>query len=978
MNTSVFSATPSVAVLDARSLTVREIQFHRHPDNPAVTDTRITRHHYDIRGALSSSTDPRLHDLMQTNSAVKPNFVYQSALSGDVLRTDSADAGTTLSLSDAAGRPARAINATGTVYSWEYEDASHPGRPLNITEHVPGGQVRIAERFVYAGASAAEKGLNLAGQCVRHYDTAGRVQLNSLSLTGAVTSQSRQLLPDTLEADWQGADEAAWGASLSGIVYVTQCSTDAGGTVLTTTDAAGNTQRMAFDVAGLLKGSWLKRKGGTELVIVKSVSYSAAGQKLWEEHGNGVVTTYSYEPQTQRLTGIKTERPAGHAGGAKVLQDLRYDYDPVGNVLLVRNDAEATRYWRNQKVVPESTCTYDSLYQLVSATGREMANTGQAGPGQIAAAIQPVDGSSLTNYSRVYVYDTAGNLSQIRHSAPAPGSSYTTNLTISDRCNRGVLSSLTEIPSHVDALFTAGGQQTQLLPGQTLCWTARNELLKVTPVVRDGGADDHENYRYDGGRQRILKVSKQKTGNTIQTQRVMYLPGLELHTKNAGKADTESLQVIAFAQVKVLHWKSGKPKKISNDQQRWSYNCLTGSSGLEVDGNGNVISMEEYFPYGGTRIWTARSAVEADYKMIRYSGKERDATGLYYYGYRYYQPWAGRWLSSDPAGAVDGLNLYRMCKNNPVTFIDSNGLNSELLYSQAFKHTAKKYNVVIGVRAPNPLGETLLKEGMPSKNFHMKAKSSSTGPTAGFISEDAIYSKVSPSAYKKQRASIEKAKSLGSESLDLFISTSRINELINTGNLNPLGENRYSANYPSGIQEFEIANNGKVLNSDRKPVKVMSNPPEVGEKKGSSSPVTADYDLFALIPRVNQSVNQRPLTVPPRLLRGNFSLNFTNPKSLNGMSEDVNMGNIHHFGKTIVTNLNKEIEIEGYKGGKLVWHNDETGNPFSPGFDENDMPIFFFPSGDVFQAKTKSDLLDFYSRLRMGGYAPEYSPIFGF
>uniref|UniRef100_UPI0013DAE647 RHS repeat-associated core domain-containing protein n=1 Tax=Stenotrophomonas maltophilia TaxID=40324 RepID=UPI0013DAE647 len=62
-----------------------------------------------------------------------------------------------------------------------------------------------------------------------------------------------------------------------------------------------------------------------------------------------------------------------------------------------------------------------------------------------------------------------------------------------------------------------------------------------------------------------------------------------------------------------------------------------------------------------------------DYKTHRYSGKERDATGLYYYGYRYYQPWAGRWLSSDPAGTVDGLNLFRMVRNNPVTLRDDDG-----------------------------------------------------------------------------------------------------------------------------------------------------------------------------------------------------------------------------------------------------------------------------------------------------------------
>ncbi|WP_230381404.1 RHS repeat-associated core domain-containing protein, partial [Pseudomonas guariconensis] len=89
-----------------------------------------------------------------------------------------------------------------------------------------------------------------------------------------------------------------------------------------------------------------------------------------------------------------------------------------------------------------------------------------------------------------------------------------------------------------------------------------------------------------------------------------------------------------------------------------------------------LISQEEYYPFGGTAVWAARNEVEASYKTVRYSGKERDATGLYYYGYRYYQPWAGRWLSADPAGTVDGLNLFCMVRNNPLTFADEEGLLS--------------------------------------------------------------------------------------------------------------------------------------------------------------------------------------------------------------------------------------------------------------------------------------------------------------
>jgi RHS repeat-associated protein len=69
--------------------------------------------------------------------------------------------------------------------------------------------------------------------------------------------------------------------------------------------------------------------------------------------------------------------------------------------------------------------------------------------------------------------------------------------------------------------------------------------------------------------------------------------------------------------------------------------------------------------------------VEADYRTIRYSGKERDASGLYYYGARYYAPWLQRWISPDPTGAADGLNLYCMVGNNPLRYIDHHGTQKD-------------------------------------------------------------------------------------------------------------------------------------------------------------------------------------------------------------------------------------------------------------------------------------------------------------
>ena len=688
MSTVLFSKTPTVTVIDNRGLNVREIAYHRHPVSPDVTSERITRHQYDARSFLSQSADPRLHN------AGLANFNYQTDLTGNILRSQGVDNGITLALNDVAGRPFLAIsniNSTrdGTedrsqamTRTLQYEDAELPGRPISVTEQVRSEAAHITERFVYAGNGEAEKALNLAGKCVSHYDTAGLTQTESVALTGIPRSVTRRLLKEAdnpdVTANWQGTDASAWNDLLDGETYATLTIADATGAALTTTDARGNTQRVAYDVSGLLSGSWLTVKDGTEQVIVASLTYTPAGQKLREEHGNGVVTTYTYETETQRLTGIKTERPEGHKSGQKILQDLRYEYDPVGNVLKISNDVEKTRFWRNQMVVPKNTYAYDSLYQLVSATGREMASTGQQGISLPSATVPlPIDSSAYTNYTRTYTCDEAGNLTKVRHT-PASGSGYTTKITVSDRSNRGVLCTLTESAAGVDALFTAGGQQMQLQPGQSLAWTHRNELLKVTPVVREGETGDRESYRYDTGSQRVLKVSVQKTGNNTQTQRTSYLPGLELRSTKSGDTETEGLQVITVgeagrAQVRVLHWTSGRPVEITGDQVRYSYDNLTGSSQLELDGDGNIISMEEYYPYGGTAILTARSAVEADYKTVRYSGKERDATGLYYYGWRYYQPWAGRWLSADPAGTVDGLNLFRMCRNNPVVWKDNDG-----------------------------------------------------------------------------------------------------------------------------------------------------------------------------------------------------------------------------------------------------------------------------------------------------------------
>ncbi|HDF2328579.1 TPA: RHS repeat protein, partial [Morganella morganii] len=197
--------TPSVTVLNNRGLAVRDIVYHRHPDTPDKTDERITRHQFDARGFLQQSADPR----MQASGLI--NFHYVTSLSGQVLRTESADAGTSLALNDAAERPLVSINQIRTdngkddrsvavTHTFQYE-RSGSGRPLSIAELVAGQSAVVSERFVYAGNSEAEKAKNLAGICTHHYDPAGLMQTGSIALTGVPLSVTRQLLKEADNPD---------------------------------------------------------------------------------------------------------------------------------------------------------------------------------------------------------------------------------------------------------------------------------------------------------------------------------------------------------------------------------------------------------------------------------------------------------------------------------------------------------------------------------------------------------------------------------------------------------------------------------------------------------------------------------------------------------------------------------------------------------------------------------------------------------
>jgi RHS repeat-associated protein len=118
-----------------------------------------------------------------------------------------------------------------------------------------------------------------------------------------------------------------------------------------------------------------------------------------------------------------------------------------------------------------------------------------------------------------------------------------------------------------------------------------------------------------------------------------------------------------------------------------------GSVAIETDESAEVISYEEYHPYGSTAYRSRTAQIEVGAKRYRYTGMERDEeTGLTYFSHRYYADFHIKWISVDPKKEkYFGLSPYHFTGNNPVAQREVDG--------QDFETVVDKENKTITIRA---------------------------------------------------------------------------------------------------------------------------------------------------------------------------------------------------------------------------------------------------------------------------------------
>jgi RHS repeat-associated protein len=96
-----------------------------------------------------------------------------------------------------------------------------------------------------------------------------------------------------------------------------------------------------------------------------------------------------------------------------------------------------------------------------------------------------------------------------------------------------------------------------------------------------------------------------------------------------------------------------------------------GSSIALTDSNGSINTSYTYEPFGNTTVAGSNG------NPYQFTGRENDATGLYFYRARYYSPTLQRFIAQDPIGFAGGdPNLYGYVQNGPVSNTDQYGLET--------------------------------------------------------------------------------------------------------------------------------------------------------------------------------------------------------------------------------------------------------------------------------------------------------------
>jgi RHS repeat-associated protein len=491
---------------------------------------------------------------------------------------------------------------------------------------------------------------------------------------------------------------------------------DAAGRRLSTTDPLGHRTQVTYTPLNLVAAVTDARNGQT------SFTYDGNGNLLTLTDPRSAVTTYTYDVMDRVAT--RTD---------PVNQAESYLYDANGNLQQITDREGQVTAFTYDALDRLATATYhdSSTATYTYDAGDRLLQIVDTAAGTITRTYDDLDRltSETTAEGTVsYTYDAAGRRTTMTASGQLPvGYGY-------DAAHQ--LTSVTQGTSTVTLAYDLAGRRSSLvLPNgitTTYGYDAADQVTSLTWTTSGGPLGDLT-YAYDAAGRRTgvggsfsrtsippaLTAASYDLANRIQTwggQAFSYdlngnltsdgsatftwnvrdqltavgggSPGTFTYdalgrrrTRTVGGVTTSYLyDLLDAVQEQVGGSASAHYLLGQGIDERFARNDSTGTSWYLLDplqstialtdGAGTVQTSYTYEPFG-----TTAQAGAANANPARYTGREDDGTGLYYYRTRYYDPRVARFVSEDPiAFGGGGPNLYAYVSDNPVSYRDALGL----------------------------------------------------------------------------------------------------------------------------------------------------------------------------------------------------------------------------------------------------------------------------------------------------------------
>jgi RHS repeat-associated protein len=414
---------------------------------------------------------------------------------------------------------------------------------------------------------------------------------------------------------------------------------DADGDVLATVDRLGRRTTVTYDplnrreqvnyVDAVVKYAYdaagrLKRIDDTQADGALEWAYDDANRLLSEITAQGVVK-YTYNNASQRASMNAVDRPP-----------VTYTYDTVGRLRTIAQSAETFTYSydtlsRQTRLDRPNGVKTENAYDEVNRLKR-LTHTNAAG-------------IALEDFQ--YSYNADDEIEATGSLASANLLPTAKEVGQADTANRTLQFGLT------DYTFDTEGQvrtKTEIQGTSSYEWDARGRLSQVK--LPNGQTIT---YVYDAKGRRTSRSS-----NGLVTS--FTYDGLDriFDRRNDGKVSDYLTHLLIDKRLKQTDSLTGTSYFLQDH---------LGSISILTDGLGNTVGRIKYEAFGGSTNFMPI--------QFSYTGREsEEQSGLIYYRARWYNPELGKFISEDPIGLADGLNLYSYVRNNPINRIDPLGTSS--------------------------------------------------------------------------------------------------------------------------------------------------------------------------------------------------------------------------------------------------------------------------------------------------------------